>query len=110
MRKTYNNRMVKDMRACLSKEIRGGSWKATGNWSEIVNINNINKIIKSTILDVALKSSLATGNWGCGAFGNDHTLKFLQQWLAAWVPQLHALKARHKGVIRWAVDVDPLAI
>jgi primosomal protein N' (replication factor Y) (superfamily II helicase) len=32
----------------------------------------------------------------------------LQQWLAAWVPQLHALKARHKGVIRWAVDVDPL--
>jgi poly(ADP-ribose) glycohydrolase len=27
--------------------------------------------------------TLATGNWGCGAFGNDHTLKFLQQWLAA---------------------------
>jgi DNA-directed RNA polymerase II subunit RPB2 len=66
MRKTYNNRMVKDMRACLSKEIHGGSWKATGNWSEIVNINNINKIIKSTILDVALKSGLATGNFGNG--------------------------------------------
>jgi len=66
MRKTYNNRMVKDMRACLSKEIHGGSWKATGNWAEIVNINNINKIIKSTILDVALKSALATGNWGNG--------------------------------------------
>ncbi len=32
----------------------------------------------------------------------------LQQWLAEWVPQLHALKARHKGLIRWAVDVDPL--
>ena len=27
--------------------------------------------------------TVATGNWGCGAFGNDHTLKFLQQWLAA---------------------------
>ena len=27
--------------------------------------------------------SVATGNWGCGAFGNDHVLKFLQQWLAA---------------------------
>jgi len=66
LRKTYNNRMVKDMRACLSKEIHGGSWKATGNWAEIVNINNINKIIKSTILDVALKSSLATGNFGNG--------------------------------------------
>jgi len=66
LRKTYNNRMVKDMRACLSKEIHGGSWKATGNWSEIVNINNINKIIKSTILDIALRSALATGNFGNG--------------------------------------------
>jgi hypothetical protein len=28
-------------------------------------------------------ATLATGNWGCGAFGNDHALKFLQQWLAA---------------------------
>lgn len=68
-RKTYNNRMVKDMRACLAKEIHSGSWKATGNWSEIVNINNINKIVKSTILDVALKSSLATGNFGSGKIG-----------------------------------------
>ena len=62
-RKTYNNRMVKDMKGALSKEIHGGSWKATGNWTEIVNINNINKIIKSTILDVCLKSSLATGKF-----------------------------------------------
>jgi DNA-directed RNA polymerase beta subunit len=68
-RKTYNNRMVKDMKAALSKEIHGGSWKATGNWSEIVNINNINKIIKSTIMDVCLKSSLATGNFGSGKIG-----------------------------------------
>jgi DNA-directed RNA polymerase II subunit RPB2 len=69
LRKTYNNRMVKDMKAALSKEIHGGSWKATGNWTEIVNINNINKIIKSTILDVCLKSSLATGNFGSGKIG-----------------------------------------
>jgi hypothetical protein len=27
--------------------------------------------------------TVATGNWGCGAFGNDHLLKFLQQWLAS---------------------------
>lgn len=68
-RKTYNNRMVKDMKAALSKEIHGGSWKATGNWSEIVNINNINKIIKSTIMEVCLRSSLATGNFGSGKIG-----------------------------------------
>jgi primosomal protein N' (replication factor Y) len=34
----------------------------------------------------------------------------LQRMLAAWLPELHALRARHKGLIRWAVDVDPLAI
>jgi len=28
-------------------------------------------------------SVLATGHWGCGSFGHDHFLKFLQQWLAA---------------------------
>ncbi len=36
--------------------------------------------------------------------------KALQRLLAEWLPQLQALKARHKGVLRWAVDVDPLAI
>jgi primosomal protein N' (replication factor Y) len=34
----------------------------------------------------------------------------LQRMLADWLPALQALRARHKGVIRWAVDVDPLAI
>jgi len=32
----------------------------------------------------------------------------LQQFLSAWWPALHA--AREKGLIRWAIDVDPLAI
>jgi primosomal protein N' (replication factor Y) (superfamily II helicase) len=34
----------------------------------------------------------------------------LQQFLAQWSPALHALRAAHKGLLRWAVDVDPLAI
>ena len=34
----------------------------------------------------------------------------LQRFLALWLPMLQALKARHKGLVRWAVDVDPLAI
>jgi primosomal protein N' (replication factor Y) len=34
----------------------------------------------------------------------------LQRFLAAWLPTLHALRPRHKGLARWAVDVDPLAI
>jgi primosomal protein N' (replication factor Y) len=34
----------------------------------------------------------------------------LQRMLAAWLPQLHVVRARHKGLLRWAVDVDPLVI
>ncbi|WP_310733657.1 primosomal protein N' [Aquincola tertiaricarbonis] len=34
----------------------------------------------------------------------------LQRLLADWLPQLHGLRTVHKGVLRWAVDVDPLAI
>jgi primosomal protein N' (replication factor Y) len=34
----------------------------------------------------------------------------LQRMLTAWLPGLHELRGRHKGLIRWAVDIDPLAI
>ncbi len=34
----------------------------------------------------------------------------LQRLLADWMPALHGLRGRHKGLARWAIDVDPLAI
>lgn len=34
----------------------------------------------------------------------------LQRLLSDWLPRLHALRSTHKGLARWAVDVDPLAI
>jgi primosomal protein N' (replication factor Y) (superfamily II helicase) len=34
----------------------------------------------------------------------------LQRFLAAWTPELQARRPEQKGVLRWAVDVDPLAI
>ena len=36
----------------------------------------------------------------------------LQRFLAAWQPLLHDTRrlAAHRGIIRWAIDVDPLAI
>ena len=34
----------------------------------------------------------------------------LQRLLADWMPALHALRQQHKGLARWAIDVDPLAI
>jgi len=34
----------------------------------------------------------------------------LQRLLADWLPALHGLRSRHKGLTRWAIDVDPLSI
>jgi DNA-directed RNA polymerase II subunit RPB2 len=65
----FSGKMVKDIRSTLSKEIHGGSWKASGKYEEIVNDANIYKIIKSTIIDVGLRSSLATGNFGSAKLG-----------------------------------------
>ncbi len=65
----FATKMVKDIRASLAKEIHGGSWRASNNWEEIINISNISKIIKSTIVEVGLKTSLATGNFGSAKIG-----------------------------------------
>jgi DNA-directed RNA polymerase II subunit RPB2 len=65
----FNNKIVKDIRSSLSKEIHNGSWRASGNFEDIVNPVNINKIIKSVILEVGLKTSLATGNFGSAKIG-----------------------------------------
>jgi len=34
----------------------------------------------------------------------------LQRLLALFTPELPALKASHRGIVRWAIDVDPLGI
>lgn len=65
----FATKMVKDIRASLAKEIHSGSWRASNNWEEILNISNISKIIKSTIVEVGLKTSLATGNFGSAKAG-----------------------------------------
>jgi primosomal protein N' (replication factor Y) len=36
--------------------------------------------------------------------------KALQGFLAHWQAELHRLRHAHRQVIRWAIDVDPLAI
>ena len=37
------------------------------------------------------KKIISTGNWGCGAFGGDHELKFIQQWIAASFVKINRL-------------------
>ena len=61
--------LVKDIKTYMAKEIHGGSWKATGNFEEILNISNIHKVIKSTNLEVGMKTCLATGNFGSAKAG-----------------------------------------
>lgn len=65
----FGTKMVKDIRASLGKEIHSGPWKANGNFEDIVNVSNIYKIIKSTIVELGLRSSLATGNFGSAKLG-----------------------------------------
>jgi primosomal protein N' (replication factor Y) len=34
----------------------------------------------------------------------------LQALLREWSPQLLAMRQRHRAVVRWALDVDPLSL
>jgi len=65
----FTTKMIKDIRSSLSKEIHGGGWRASGHFEDILNVSNINKVIKSVILEVGLKTSLATGNFGSAKIG-----------------------------------------
>jgi DNA-directed RNA polymerase beta subunit len=60
----YYGKLIKDMKNMLQKEVNNGSWKATNNFINVINKVNINKIIKSTIIESGIKYGLATGNWG----------------------------------------------
>lgn len=65
----FMTKMIKDIRSSLAKEIHGGGWKANGAFEDILNVSNINKVIKSVILEVGMKTSLATGNFGSAKIG-----------------------------------------
>jgi DNA-directed RNA polymerase II subunit RPB2 len=65
----FQVKMLKDMKASIAKEIHSGSWRATGSFQEIVNMSNLYKVIKSTIIEIGLKSALSTGNFGSAKVG-----------------------------------------
>jgi len=65
----FQVKMLKDMKASIAKEIHSGTWKATGSFQEIINTSNFYKVIKSTIVEVGLKSALSTGNFGSAKVG-----------------------------------------
>ena len=65
----FGTKVIKDMKSTIMKEIHNGSWKASGKFENIVNTTNVYKILKTTIVDVGMKSSLATGNFAAGKMG-----------------------------------------
>jgi DNA-directed RNA polymerase II subunit RPB2 len=65
----FQVKMLKDMKASIAKEIHSGTWRATGSFQEILNMSNLYKVIKSTIIEVGLKSALSTGNFGSAKVG-----------------------------------------
>jgi DNA-directed RNA polymerase beta subunit len=65
----FGTKVVKDMKSTIMKEIHNGSWKASGKFENIINPTNVYKILKTTIVDVGMKSSLATGNFQAGKMG-----------------------------------------
>jgi DNA-directed RNA polymerase II subunit RPB2 len=62
--RNYFNKMVKDMQKQIRREINQGSWRATNDFKNIINLTNIYKIIKSSTIENGLKRALATGDFG----------------------------------------------
>ena len=58
------NKIVKDMKNYITKEINSGVWSIHNKYSDIINDINITKIIKQNYIENILKGALATGNWG----------------------------------------------
>ena len=66
----YFTKVVKDMKGQINKEFNNGSWRASNNLTDLINVSNIYKIIKYNIIATGLKYALATGNWGLKTMTN----------------------------------------
>lgn len=86
-----SNIPIKKHRIIAIDAIPGGSSWFSFNYSEKL-IKEINRDLHKAFVGFSLidfdkekdfKKTIATGNWGCGAFGGNHEHKFIQQWIAA---------------------------
>jgi DNA-directed RNA polymerase II subunit RPB2 len=62
--RNYFNKLVKDMKKQIIREINNGSWKSNDDYENIITKTNIYKIIKSTTIEQGIKRALATGDFG----------------------------------------------
>jgi DNA-directed RNA polymerase II subunit RPB2 len=62
--RNYFNKVVKDIQKRVIREINSGSWKSTEDYSSIITLTNIYKIVKSSTIENGLKRALSTGDFG----------------------------------------------
>ena len=62
--RNYFNKLVKDMQKQILREINNGSWKSNEDYTSIITLTNIYKIVKSTTIENGFKRALATGDFG----------------------------------------------
>jgi DNA-directed RNA polymerase II subunit RPB2 len=61
--RNYFNKLVKDMEKQIIREINTGSWKSTEDYINIISKSNINKIVKSSTIELGIKKALSTGDF-----------------------------------------------
>ena len=61
--RNYFNKVVKDAEKQIIREINTGSWRSTEDYTNIITMSNINKIIKSNTIENGLKKALSTGDF-----------------------------------------------
>jgi len=62
--RNYFNKVVKDIQKQVIREINNGSWKSSEDYSNIITLTNIYKIVKSTTIENGIKRALSTGDFG----------------------------------------------
>ena len=60
----YYGKVVKDIKSSVIKELNTSYFKCSNDISNLINKNNIYKIVKPNTIESGIKYALATGNWG----------------------------------------------
>ena len=62
--RNYFNKVIKDIQKLVVREINNGSWKSSEDYTNIINLTNVYKIVKSSTIENGLKRALSTGDFG----------------------------------------------
>ena len=61
--RNYFNKLLKEMQKLIVREINTSSWRSSHDYENIININNIYKLIKPATIENGINRALATGDF-----------------------------------------------